>query len=129
MLRIAVCDDDKQMLDSLSAKISDCFSRRNESVLAEKFSSGAEFLTAHKAEPFDVIFLDIRMPERDGFDVAREICALSAKTYIIFVPSFSTGSSNARSTSCSYKFPHTARSSLRCRTIKGNSSAPPRSSA
>lgn len=85
MLRIAVCDDDKQMLDSLSAKISDCFSRRNESVLAEKFSSGTEFLTAHKAEPFDVIFLDIRMPERDGFDVAREICALSAKTYIIFV--------------------------------------------
>ena len=50
-----------------------------------RFLSGTEFLKAHKADPFDVVFLDIIMPEAGGFDIAKEMRGLFQKTYIIFV--------------------------------------------
>lgn len=51
----------------------------------EIYTSGEDFLSEHKQNPFDIVLLDIVMPETDGFKVAKEIRAIKSKTYIIFV--------------------------------------------
>lgn len=87
MIRAAICDDEPVILDYLHEHISEEFKRRGVETQTNKFTSGKDFLNAHKAEPFDVVFLDIRMPDIGGFDIATELRKLTEKTYIIFVTS------------------------------------------
>ena len=46
---------------------------------------GKEFVSQHENTPFDVVFLDIKMPGIDGFEAAKQIRRISEKTYILFV--------------------------------------------
>lgn len=85
MLKIAVCDDDHIMLDFVSKNADTLFSKNGIQHTIARFLSGPEFLAAHKANPFDVVFLDIVMPKMNGFDIAKEMRGLFQKTYIIFV--------------------------------------------
>ena len=85
MIRVALCDDEPVILDYLHKYISEEFKRRGVETQTKNFTSGKDFLDAHKAESFDVVFLDIRMPDIGGFDVATELRKLTEKTYIIFV--------------------------------------------
>lgn len=85
MLKIAVCDDDQIMLDFVSKNVDFLLSQNRIGHSITRFLSGTEFLKAHKADPFDVVFLDIIMPEAGGFDIAKEMRGLFQKTYIIFV--------------------------------------------
>lgn len=85
MIKVAVCDDNKVFLDMLSRTISETLSECGVSHQITNYLSGIVFLDHHKKELFDVVFLDIVMPEQDGFEVANEIRKISEKTYIIFV--------------------------------------------
>lgn len=51
------------------------------------FSGGSTFLYSEGAGPFDVIFLDICMPELDGIETARRLRQRQPKTPIVFVTS------------------------------------------
>jgi signal transduction histidine kinase/DNA-binding response OmpR family regulator len=42
---------------------------------AEVAANGVEVLEALERQPFDVVLLDVHMPEVDGFEAARRICA------------------------------------------------------
>lgn len=90
MIRAAICDDENTMLDYLYEQISKEFEKQNADVHIDKFTSGNVFLNEHKAEPYDVVFLDIRMPDISGFDVAVELRKLSEKVYIIFITTENT---------------------------------------
>lgn len=85
MIRIAVCDDKKIFVDIISRTVKDEFRSRNIDCAIKNFYSGNEFLNKHKAETFDVVFLDIVMPDMNGFEVAKEIVRISEKTLIVFV--------------------------------------------
>ena len=68
-LSIAVVDDDfviqellKTTFEAIDAKV-------------HTFSNGREFLTAVRSRVFDLVFLDLRMPEVDGFGVLAELRA------------------------------------------------------
>ena len=84
MIRAAICDDEPTILDYLHEHISNEFKRQGAEIQIDKFTSGNDFLTAHKAEPFDVVFLDIDMPVINGFDVAEKISG-GEHILIIFV--------------------------------------------
>ncbi|MCM1167521.1 MAG: LytTR family DNA-binding domain-containing protein [Lachnospiraceae bacterium] len=86
MIRAAVCDDEQMILDYLYKHISKEFGRQGTDTHIDKFTSGNDFLVAHKTKPFDVVFLDIDMPEISGFDVAERINGIS-EALIIFVTS------------------------------------------
>lgn len=85
MIRAAICDDEPTILDYLHEHISKEFKRQGADIQIDKFTSGKDFLKAHKAEQFDVAFLDIKMPDIDGFEVAKELRGSSDNTKIIFV--------------------------------------------
>lgn len=90
MLCIAICDDNKPMLDFLARKLSDIFEETEMQCEVSTFLSGRDFLVSHKQHPFDIVFMDIVMPDINGFEAAKQIRALSRDTYIVFI---TTGSS------------------------------------
>lgn len=85
MMKIAICDDNQPMLDFLNSKIDDLLTENELTHDISTFSSGQDFLKIHTEHPFDVVFLDIVMPEPNGFEAAKQVRKISRDTYIIFI--------------------------------------------
>lgn len=92
MINIAVCDDNPrfaalltQHLKKLSAyKIP----QRIDCRFTPAFNSAREVLEYLKDNVIDVLFLDIDMPDTNGFDLAKRLCESHPDTIIIFVSSY-----------------------------------------
>ena len=84
-MRVAICDDNKVMLDFLARQISDCLKLHHVESDVNKFSCGTDFVTQHEQKPFDIIFLDIKMPDISGFEIASKVRSQSENIYIIFI--------------------------------------------
>lgn len=80
MLNIAVCDDSNIMLKSISEKINNILSCN-----IFEFCNGLDLL--HSDIEFDIVFLDIAMPEINGFDLALKIKSKKPDVVIIFITS------------------------------------------
>ena len=61
-MRIAVCDDNKVVLDSVALSINGYIEENKLSGTVKTFLSAEKLLEMHSSEPFDIIFLDIIMP-------------------------------------------------------------------
>lgn len=85
MINVAICDDNKPILDFLKEKIDAILDENEVSHKIRSFLSGQDFLDEHIKQPFDVVFLDIIMPNRNGFETAKQVRKISKETYIIFV--------------------------------------------
>lgn len=85
MFNIAICDDNKEMIRQMKVYISNSFKQRSIQHDITNFLCGVEFIAQHEKTPFDIVFLDIKMPDMNGFDVAKRIRQESNNTYIIFV--------------------------------------------
>jgi DNA-binding response OmpR family regulator len=59
---------------------------KNESYEVIEAGSGAECLLAHESKgPFDLILLDVNLPDMDGFDTCRAIRRVDTQVPIVFV--------------------------------------------
>ena len=85
MLKIAVCDDNESFLETLKKIISESARDYFKDINVQCFNNGQRLLNQHKCLFFDVIFLDIDMPEFTGFDVAEILRKQRRDCYIIFV--------------------------------------------
>ena len=85
MLKIAVCDDNESFLETLKKMISESARDYFKDINVQCFNNGQRLLNQHKRLFFDVIFLDIDMPEFTGFDVAEILRKQRRDCYIIFV--------------------------------------------
>lgn len=85
MLTVAICDDNNVFLEMITGIVDKAMKQASMEHEIQGFLHGKAFLAQHRAVPFDVVFLDIVMPDIDGFEVAKEIRKISEKTYIIFV--------------------------------------------
>lgn len=54
-------------------------------VAVECFSCGADFLSAYEQQPFQLAFLEINLPDKNGMDVARELRRIGGYCQIVFV--------------------------------------------
>ncbi len=84
-MKVAICDDNTAMLDFLSVCVAETLKKYNVPHEISCFSGGKDFVEQHNKTPFEVIFLDIKMPDIDGFEVANNIRRGSDNTQIIFV--------------------------------------------
>ena len=82
-MRIAVCDDEERfrvqertLIDKLAGSLD---------VIVDAFSDGELLLAAFDRKPYDVLFLDIEMPNMDGITLAKELRARSENVYIVFL--------------------------------------------
>ena len=85
MMRIAICDDNQAILHSYKDRIKTLFESKHVEVTIYDYTKGSELIADCTEIPFDLIFLDIDMPEMSGFDVAEKINDIYEDSIIIFV--------------------------------------------
>ena len=82
---IAVCDDEKLALDVVSSAVKSLMSKYSVTGGVETFFSARDFLGRTKTKTFDLIFLDVEMPELSGIKLGKILRASLDAVKIIFV--------------------------------------------
>ena len=86
-MRIAICDDEQVFIDQICTRINNISKTRNIDCQIQTFTTGETLLEECKKDGFDAVFLDIAMPDIDGFEVAKKLSKLSPDINLIFVSS------------------------------------------
>ncbi|MBQ8011039.1 MAG: response regulator transcription factor [Oscillospiraceae bacterium] len=84
-MRIAICDDEPQCRQQAVQAVHAC--TRSLDILTDVFENGNAFLQSFRKNPYDLVFLDIEMPEIDGISLARRLRELSRDVPIVFLTS------------------------------------------
>lgn len=87
MIRIAVCDDDSECLNSAVQMIEAWSTEQGISIELYRFDNGDELISKNAAIRMDIIFLDIIMPLLSGIDTAKELRENDKAVKIIFLTS------------------------------------------
>lgn len=97
MTSIAVCDDDSMYLTkTLSEYISKAIKAANIEAKVTFFTDGRKLLRYFENHnPFDIVILDIDMPEINGKELAYRLRLIDSCFYLIFVTSYSEEAENA----------------------------------
>lgn len=93
----AICDDDFNHLDVLKYEIIKVSKEYNLKIEIYKYDLGIQLIDELLIDPnkYDIIFLDIEMPEMDGMKVGRRIREINKNVIIIFVTGFKAFALNA----------------------------------
>lgn len=83
MIKAAVCDDEKIFTKKFVLMIKEFFDTHNIQINVSVFDSGTDFIL-NRAK-YDIVFLDINIPDVGGFEIAKQITDRDRKTLIIFV--------------------------------------------
>lgn len=83
MINIAVCDDEILECSALAKKIKDICKNLNTEVSVKQFYHAKDITVSN--DTFDLIFLDILMPELNGMEAAKRIRKNKIKSKIVFV--------------------------------------------
>ncbi len=86
-MRIILCDDDRHFLQKLRKMVEAYLARRRIPCTITTFTSGVQLLSHGKFQ-FDLIFLDIRMNELDGIEVAKILRERNPRFSLVFVSGF-----------------------------------------
>lgn len=83
MVRIAICDDEKNMSDQIQRMARAFFRAKNQDVSVRRFSGGEELLRYDRQ--IDLLFLDIQMAGMDGMETARRLREGGFRGVLIFI--------------------------------------------
>lgn len=85
MVRIAVCDDEEKFLSAFSNSIEELIEKNRYNMSFNSYSNVSLFLNSHEQTAFDIVFLDIEMPELGGFQCVERLRRFNEDVIIIFV--------------------------------------------
>ena len=68
-MRIGICDDELEIGTMLVRLVEERLEKLHEKATIELFQTGT--ILIDRAQEFDVVFLDIEMPDMDGFTIGR----------------------------------------------------------
>lgn len=86
MIKIAICDDEKIYADLIAKFLIKSVNDSLIDVSVDTYTNSKELFSALKMTSFDVLFLDIDMPEISGFDISEELRRNNDyKTEIVYV--------------------------------------------
>lgn len=86
-MRIAICDDEQQILLNVSSQLADYQKTRQTDISCQSFSNAVDLLAAMEQENYDLLFLDILMPGLNGIEAAHEIRQVNENIEIVFLTS------------------------------------------
>lgn len=89
MLRIAIVDDEGIFAAHMQQKIISLLQEKKISCQILIYTNAHRFLQVHRSTPFDLIYLDIEMPQMTGIELAAEIRKSGGDVHLIFVSSHS----------------------------------------
>ena len=81
--KILVVDDNKDFADVF------CDILKSNSYKVESCYGGAQAVAIIKNDKYDILFLDIRMPNMDGIETLKEVKKLSPDTTVIMMTGYS----------------------------------------
>ena len=84
-MRIAVVEDEERYMKQTVGDLQKYAAEEDADFEISTFSNGLEFLDNFSCGRFDLIFMDIKMPNSNGMGVARDIRTLDADVGIIFL--------------------------------------------
>lgn len=82
-MRIAVCDDEQKYTSQVSELIEHLY--HSLEILTDTYQSGDELLLKYEKHPYDVVFLDIEMPQMNGISLAKKLRQKSEEVVLIFL--------------------------------------------
>lgn len=86
-LKIAICDDEPRAITIVSASVESIFKELGEEISLETFLSPDELTARLRSRAFDLIFLDISMPKKDGIALGKELKQYGSTAELVFVSS------------------------------------------
>ncbi len=92
MISIAVIDDEATALKMTSRIL------RQEGYAVESFENGRAFLQQMERHPFDVIFLDLHLPDVGGMDILSHVKSAHRDTEVIILTGYGTIDNAVRAT-------------------------------
>ena len=85
MIRIAICDDEKKILDEVSGYIKNYAEKKSKEIEVFRFDSAASLIGAFEdGKSFDIFVLDVYIGDKRGTVLARYIRKLGIESPIIF---------------------------------------------
>lgn len=87
MIKIAVCDDNRESLETTVELVNKWAAENGETVRVYSYDNGDNLITGNKSIGFDLIFLDIIMPLLNGMDAARELRREDSAVQLVFLTS------------------------------------------
>ena len=84
-MRVAVIDDESIFRMQLKMMVEKVAANRALTLEVEEFESGQSFVDALSERRFDIVFMDIFMPDMDGIETAKKLRELTEKTFLIFM--------------------------------------------
>lgn len=96
MIKIALCDDIIEYNKKMESLIVRYEEDNHIEVKVVSYGSGTQLLLNFQKRKFDIIFLDISMPDMDGFETAEQIRRIDQEVSIIFCTSYYTISNASR---------------------------------
>ena len=84
-MRIAICDDEELYRVELKAILDKLLINTDYNI--DTFDDGYRLVESFKAQPYDILFLDIEMPAVDGITLAKSLRTISEKVFIVFLTS------------------------------------------
>lgn len=84
-MNIAICDDELIFAEKLLHRVQKEFERHEEECSFVTVTSGEKLIKLCKEKKIDVVFLDVVMPELNGFKTADEIRKLRKSIILVFV--------------------------------------------
>ena len=86
MIKIAICDDspcDASYLEKLCNEWDMLYE-----IKTQVFTNAELFLDSHQKDPYDIVFLDIEMPNQSGIELGMQLKKINRQTIIIFSTSY-----------------------------------------
>lgn len=85
MIKIAIVDDEPQDMRLIEKKLQNELENNEMGYTIHTYLSAMSMFDKFENESYDVVFLDIDMPDMDGMKAAERIYLLNKKTLIVFI--------------------------------------------